>query len=85
MPRFINQSEVANFSENAARNEIIKNNGAIIVYSGTPDLKNPDESDNGDWTICRTTVTQANGVILVDTVWARGTWTERTTLTYKYL
>lgn len=85
MPRFINQSEVANFSENAARTEVFKENGATVVYSGTPDCKDPGQADNDRWTISRTTVTKDNGVILVDTVWARGAWTERKTLTYKYL
>ena len=85
MTPFINQSETANFSENAARNEVVNKDGATVVYSGTPDLKDPNEADNGDWTISRTTVTQDDGIILVDTVWARGKWAERKTLTYKYL
>lgn len=87
MPKFINQTEAASFSENAARNEVITTAGATIVYSGTPDFKDPAEADNGNWIICRTVVTTDNqtGAIRTDSTWAQGSWNDRATLTYKYL
>lgn len=85
MNRFINQTEAAAFAENAARTEVTDDNGTTVVYSGTPHQKDPDRADDGDWTISRTTVSQANGATLVDTQWATGHWEDRQTLTYKYL
>ena len=84
MSRFINQSEIANFSENAARNEVIREDGVVTVYSGTPDIKDPAHADEGDWTISKTVIT-TDGTTSVETQWARGQWNNRKTLTYKYL
>lgn len=81
---FINQTEMAAFADNAARTEVTQSGGATVVYGGTPDIDDPSRADQGEWTICRTTVRQQNGTTLVETAWAKGRWDERASLTYKY-
>lgn len=89
---FINYSEMAGLSaEGFAKVELTKTTSGstttTTVYSGKPGLTDPSAATDSAsvWDIRRSVIVEdANGTTIT-TTWASGSWTNRASLTYKYL
>ncbi len=89
---FINNAEMAALvPEGFAKQEITsaESNGTTTttIYGGKPNINDPSAStdDRTDWKIRRTVVVEDSTTTTVTVTWAEGSWTDRATLTYKYL
>lgn len=92
MPRFTNYAELAGMmAEGMPREEItwVDDNGVTTttIYSGKPSVTDPSPvtDDRDDWQLCRQVIVENGNQVTITTMWATGSWTNRATLTYKYL
>ena len=90
--QFINFSEMAGFSaEGFAKVDLTKSTSGTTttttVYGGKPSLTDPSAStDSAEvWDIRRTVIVENDSGTTITTTWAKGSWTNRANLTYKYL
>lgn len=88
----INYSELAGMmAEGMAKEEIswTEANGVTTttIYSGKPNVTDPSAvtDDRDDWQLCRQVIVENGNQVAITTMWATGSWTNRATLTYKYL
>lgn len=86
MTPFINFSELYNAGGSFARQEVNENGTTTVIYGGyAPSTEPTPETDaRGGWLIRRLVVTENGGVQNIECTWARGTWTDRASLEYKY-
>lgn len=89
---FINFSEMAGLSaEGFDKVELTKSTSGTTttttVYSGKAALTDPSAStDDADvWDIRRSVIVEDDNGTTITTVWAKGSWTNRASLTYQYL
>lgn len=88
---FINHTEMASFCEGFAKTEVTSltsnDTTTTVIYGGTPRLTDPSSStDSRDvWRIRRTVIVENGTTTNVTVTWAEGSWTNRASLTYKYL
>lgn len=92
MLNFINNAEMAGFvSEGFAKQEITSSTSSgtttTTIYAGKPRLIDPAASTDDDtgWKIMRTVIVDDGTATSITTTWAEGAWTNRASLTYKYL
>lgn len=84
----INYAELAGLTtEGFDVTEVIDDgNGNTTIYGGKANVTDPAvAATRSDWQIRRTVITADNGTTTIVKAWATGAWTDRTTLTYKYL
>lgn len=88
---FINFAEIAGLvSEGFNKTEIITSTNEDVktttVYGGKANVTDPATADSRtDWNIRRTVIVENGDTTTVVTEWAEGSWTDRESLTYKYL
>lgn len=89
---FINNAEMAAFlGEGFAKQEIITDTKdgyhCTTVFTGTPRITSPEASTDRDpgWKIRRTVIVDDGTTTSITITWAEGSWTDRASLTYKYL
>ncbi len=83
---FINFTELYASGSTFDKQEVIATDGLTTVYGGyapSPD-PTPDTDAKGSWMIRRLIVEESGGIQTVTCTWARGSWDQRATLTYKY-
>ena len=69
--------------------------GVLFVHSLREELPDPALARSGaedilptppaDWQLCRQVIVENGNLVTITTMWATGSWTNRATLTYKYL
>ena len=89
---FINYSEMAGLvSEGFAKQEITSSTSSgtttTTIYGGKPRSTDPSASTDNDtgWRVMRTVIVDDGTSTQITTTWATGSWTNRASLTYKYL
>ena len=83
----INYAELAGLTtEGFDQTEVIENGSTTTIYGGKANVTDPVAAESrDDWKIRRTVITEDNGTTTIVKTWATGPWTDRATLTYKYL
>lgn len=89
---FINYSELAGLSsEGFDKQEITSSTDSgtttTTVYAGKSCLTDPSAATDGlnVWKIKRTVIVDDGSATTITETWAEGSWTDRASLTYKYL
>ena len=89
---FINNAEMAGLvSEGFSRQEITSSNSegttTTTIYGGKAPLTDPSATtdDNTGWKIQKSVIVDNGTTITIQNTWAEGSWTNRASLTYKYL
>lgn len=91
---FINNSEMAALvSEGMAETEVTVSTSNDVttttIYAGAPFRRTVRNGENTStqevWKIRRTIVVEDGGTTTITSKWAEGSWTNRASLTYKYL
>lgn len=89
---FINNAEMAGLvGEGFSRQEITSSTSegttTTTIYGGKAPLTDPSATtdDNTDWKIRKSVIVDNGTTITVQNTWAEGSWTNRASLTYKYL
>lgn len=84
---FINQSERAAMGVGFAKTEAIESTSGetktVVVYCGYAPWEDAADSDSG-WMIQKSTVVINGDTTNVTEQWAKGSWTNRASLNYKY-
>lgn len=84
---FINFSELYNSGGSFSMQEVNVDGGTTIIYGGYAPLPEPGRTTEatGGWLIRRLEVTEdGDNHQLIQCTWARGPWSERANLEYKY-
>ena len=86
MGRFINFSELYNSGGSFARQEVTVNGSTTVIYGGyapRPEMAATTDDMPG-WLIRRLVVEENGSTQSIQCSWARGSWTDRATLSYSY-
>lgn len=89
----VNYSELAAYStEGFSKQEVITTKSGdtttTTIYAGKAPLPNTDASTDGvaNWSIRKTIVVDnGSGTTNIAVTWAKGSWTDRASLTYQYM
>ena len=82
---FINFSELYNAGGSFAKQEVTVSGSTTTIYGGYSPIADPAAAASApNWIIRKTTVTENGTTQTIVTMWARGSWDDRATLTYQY-
>lgn len=84
MTKFINYSELYAAGGSFARQEVIVSGSTTTIYGGYAPCNDTNCDDRTTWRIRKMVITESGSNQTVQCLWARGSWTNRATLTYGY-